>query len=343
LKTIAMAVLPSLLAAACDNQVQPCFMPPSVVQDVRILAVAADAPEVRFDPATFLADPVTLRTLIVRPQIEVPSSSVTWDVCAPRDDSPGCPAGSTVGSNPEWKPDSSITVQVPAHILQESIAADPLRGLRDVRVRVVVHVVGAKPESASALVFFTSRPGPLNQPPAIVGLRAGIDGSPLRDLPANPFFVQLSEARKSALRPVLAPGALEEYESVDLDGRPVLLRERVTYSFFTDASVALGRGLTISAGPVPIIQYRGLDDFEADEPEPGTPDTPDGLFDAVPSRGAFTLGTVGEIWIVARDSRGGTSWLTVPYVAIEERPGCQEPQQVRALTHDCPELQFGCL
>jgi len=336
------AILPALLAVACDQHSDPCFTPPSVVQDVRILAVAADPPAARFDPATGAADPVTMRALIVQPMSEVPSSSVRWELCMPSADFPGCPPGSTVASDPEWKPESSLVVQVPAALLQQSMAADPLRGLRDVRVRVVLHVAAARPESATALLFFSSGRAPLNRAPTIVGLRVGRDGSPLQDIPSGNFFLPLSETKKSALRHVLAPGGLEEYDSIDLAGNQVRLRERVTYSFYTDASVALGRGLVVNAGPNPVVQFRGLDDFEADEPEPGTPDTPEGLFDAVPAHSEAIVGSHGKVWIVARDSRGGTSWLSVPYLAVEERPGCLLPLAERARNHTCPELQFGC-
>ncbi|MFL5423539.1 MAG: hypothetical protein ACJ783_00780, partial [Myxococcales bacterium] len=269
-----------------------------------------------------------------QPGLEVRSSSVTWELCAPSDTDPGCPPGSAVASDPEWGPQSSVRVQVPSALLRQSIAADPLHGLRDVRVRVVVRVAGAA--RASALLFFSSAPGPLNRAPAMIGLRTGRDGNPLQDLPPTGLFLQLSEQHTNALRPVLAPDALEDYDSVDLAGNPVHLRERVTYSFYSDATLALGRGLTLRLGDVPVVIYRGLDDFEADEPEPGTPDTPEGLFLAVPIHAG---GSSGIVWIVARDSRGGISWMSVPYSAAEERPGCTGPPPHSA----CPELKFGCV
>ncbi|MFL5246408.1 MAG: hypothetical protein ACJ79V_01185, partial [Myxococcales bacterium] len=73
-----------------------------------------------------------------------------------------------------------------------------------------------------------------------------------------------------------------------------------------------------------------------DEPEPGTPDSPEGLFLAVPVHAG---GSSGIVWIVARDSRGGISWMSVPYSAAEERPGCTGPPPHSG----CPELKFGCL
>ena len=334
-----MRKVPSLaallvLVAACNPIAQPCFTPPSVVEDVRILAVAADPPEARFDPATGIADPVVLHALVVQPGVEVSSSSVTWELCLPSDDAPGCPPGSTIASDPDWKPASSLPLQVPAEIIQRAVAADPLHALRDVRIRAVLHVDGARPPSASTLLFFSSGSGPLNRAPHIVGLRTGRDGAPLADIPMDNPALKLSEQHTNALRPVLEPPALEEYDSVDLAGRPVHVRERVTYSFYADDTVALGRGLVLKQGTIPVVIYRGLDDFEADEPEPGTPDTPQGLFDAVPVHAG---GSGGTVWIVARDSRGATSWISVRYVAIEERANCG------AAGGGCPQLQFGCL
>jgi hypothetical protein len=266
----------------CDQIKDPCFTPPSIVDDVRILAIRADPPEARFDPSTNVADPVTLSALIVRPQLEVRSASVTWDLCAPSEDTPGCPPGSTVLADPEWGPGKSVRVQ-----------------------------------------------------PSMIAVRAGRDGKPLEEIPASNLAIKMSEAHTTAIRPVLADGSLEEYDSIDLAGNPIHLRERVTYSFYTDSSVALGRGLVLKHGAIPVVIYRGLDDFEADEPDPGTPDTPQGLFDAVPVHAG---GNTGSIWIVARDSRGGISWLSIPYVAVEERPECRGPPPHGA----CPELQFGC-
>jgi len=332
LKTIAALVL---LAAACENQVQPCFTPPSVVKDVRILAVGADPPEARYDPITLSADPVDLHALIVAPKAELQLVPVTWELCAPSEDFPGCPPGSAVASDPEWTPGKSLRVQVSPQLIQEAIAADPLRGLRDVRVRAVIQVVGARPASASGLLFFSSRPGPLNRAPVIAGLRSAQVGQPLQDVPPPVFEIDMTVAKMNAVRPVLQAGALEEYDSLDLQGKPVHLRERVTYSFFSSDSMALGRGLELVAGQLPTVAYRGLDDFEADEPDPGTPENGQGLFNAVVvssgnSRGVF--------WIVARDSRGGISWVTVVYQGIEEREQCKCPPPRR----NCAELLYGC-
>ena len=75
---------------------------------------------------------------------------------------------------------------------------------------------------------------------------------------------------------------------------------------------------------------------EADEPPPGTPDPPSGLMvtEAV-QRGSFT----GTMWIVARDSRGATSWMEVPVSAFELDPACTGPPPLQG----CSRLDFACL
>jgi len=330
---LALAMLAGLVA--CENQVQPCFTPPSVVNDVRILAVAADPPEARFDPVTRTADPVDLRALIVVPQGELQLGAVTWELCAPSEDFPGCPPGSAVASDPEWRPGKSLRVQVSPELIQRSIAADRLSGLRDVRVRAVITVAGARPASGSGLLFFSNRPDPVNRAPVIAGLRSAQVGQPLEDIPPPVFELHMTVAKMNAVRPVLQPGALEEYDSLDLQGHPVHLRERITWSFFSSDDLALGRGLQIIAGQLPTVVYRGVDDFEADEPDPGTPESSQGLFNAVVVRPGDGR---GEFWIVVRDSRGGVSWVPVVYQAIEERRECKGTGPNR----NCPQLLFGC-
>jgi len=226
-------------------------------------------------------------------------------------------------------------------LIERSIAADPLHGLRDVRVRAVIHVEGARPEAASALIFFSSGPAPLNTAPVIAAVRTARVGQPLQDLPPDHFLLSLSVAQANAIRPVPRSGSLEEYDSVDLSGTTVRLRERITYSFYANDSLALGRGLVLKQGAIPVVIYRGLDDFEADEPDPGTPDGPQGLFVAVPVRAG---GGSGTVWIVARDSRGAASWVSIPYVAADER-GCGGASPGGGPTpvdSRCPQLQFGC-
>jgi hypothetical protein len=178
----------------------------------------------------------------------------------------------------------------------------------------------------------------LNRAPIIAALRSAEVGQPLADIPPPVFEIPMTVAKMNAVRPVLEPGALEEYDSLDLDGNPVHLRERVTYSFFSSDNLALGRGLELNAGREPTVAYRGLDDFEADEPEPGTPEDPHGLFRAV---AVHSGSRTGLFWIVVRDSRGGVSWTAVSYQAVEKRPDCLKSPPHRP-PDVCPELLFGC-
>src|SRR5947199_4113170 len=108
--------------------------------------------------------------------------------------------------------------------------------------------------------------------------------------------------------PVITTGAMEEYDTFDLDENAVHLQERIRYSFYATPGLSLGRLLLRSVGGN-VVYYPNGTDVEADEPPPGTPDSPGGLMllEAV-KRGGVT----GTIWIVARDSRGAISWLELP-------------------------------
>ena len=141
-------------------------------------------------------------------------------------------------------------------------------------------------------------------------------------------------AQPTGLRPVLAPGAMEEYDTVDLAGHTVHLQERIRYSFYVTPGLNIGRILLRSVGGS-VVSFGNGSDVEADEPPPGTPDPPGGLIllEAV-ERG----GGQGTLWIVARDSRGATSWLEQPVSSVEVDPNCLGPPPLRG----CAQLDFGC-
>jgi hypothetical protein len=133
---------------------------------------------------------------------------------------------------------------------------------------------------------------------------------------------------------VLAPGAVEDYDTVDLAGRAVHLQERIRYSLYVTPGLNVGRILLRNFGPS-VVSFENGSDVEAEEPPPGTPEPPLGvmLLEAV-ERG----GSQGTLWIVARDSRGATDWLEVPVSSVETDPNCQGPPP----RNGCSQLDFGC-
>jgi hypothetical protein len=326
----------ALLAPACVQYSDPCFVPQSKVTDVRVLAISADPPEAAIDPATGAGEPVALRALIVDSHGEVPSSSVTWQLCIPDEDEPGCPEATTAATASGWTPQSSVQLAVPASLIAEAIAADPLHGFGGVRVRAALRVAGAVPAGASTQLIFTSTTSalPKNRAPSIGGLRAAT--YPDEPVPAtidDEHPLSMTVAQPEVIRPVLADGSLEEYDAVDFSGASVHVRERLTWSFYGTPELHVGHLDFTKRGGGGIVVYRGDDDYEADEPEPGLPDPPLGLMWVTPVRRG---GGAATMWIVARDTRGAVAWQKVLVVAIEENPNCG----IRGA--GCPEIDFGC-
>jgi len=325
------AIAAVALAAGCAYA-NPCFTPQSKVGDLRILGIAVDPPEAAVDLATGAVEPVRLRALIAHQGGSQGAFKVSWSVCVPGP-VPICPDGTSFAADGGWTRDSQIERRVPKDLVAAALAADPLRGIAGIRVLAMLRVEGARPAAASTAIIFSSNAGrPRNHPPAMVGLRSAAGGAPLADAP---YPLRLVVGHPAGLRPVLAPGALEEYDTVDFSGSPVHLQERVRYSFYSTPSLPVGRLDPNVIGP-PIVAYGAGSDSEADEPPPGTPDPHDGLIlvEAV-RRESFN----GTLWIVARDSRGAVSWLEVPVSAVEEDPECLIPPPKL----NCAQLEFACL
>jgi hypothetical protein len=144
----------------------------------------------------------------------------------------------------------------------------------------------------------------------LTGIRAAREGFPYS--PSSRDLKMFSES-PNGLRPVLEPGSLEEYDTVDFSGRAVHVRERIRYSFYATSGLFVGRLQHSTTGLA--VYYGNGNDFEADEPDPDAPDPPSGLI-------PLTAMQDGVLWVVARDSRGATAWLTVPVGITAEDPRC---------------------
>jgi len=301
-------------AAACQHP-DPCFTPQSRVTDLRVLGISVDPPDPVADLATGTVEPVRLRALIVDPQGSRGTYQVSWALCVAATDNPGCSGAAVVATNPEWRRDSSVELRVPPGLIAAAVAADPLRGFGGMRVLAELRVEGAKPQAATTPIFTPQGESTLEAPPP-------------------PATMEIVVAQPTGLRPVLAPGAMEEYDTVDLAGHTVHLQERIRYSFYVTPGLNIGRILLRSVGGS-VVSFGNGSDVEADEPPPGTPDPPGGLIllEAV-ERG----GGQGTLWIVARDSRGATSWLEQPVSSVEVDPNCLGPPPLRG----CAQLDFGC-
>jgi hypothetical protein len=321
-----------VVAAACLNGClypDPCFTPASVVSDVRVLAMTVDPAQPRVDLDNGLVEAVQLRALIADSSGSNGVFNVSWAICAAGTDAI-CPDDSVAERDAAWRRDSSVTLRVPLDMMRSALAADPLHGFAGVRILVTLRVSGARPSAASTPLIFALLGKPdVNHAPSIVGVRTARPGYPFG--PASQS-IEMFSGTPYAVRPVLDPAAIEEYDTIDFSGHPVRLRERIRYSFYATPGLAIGR---LQRGPSGlVVAYGAGSDYEADEPEPGTPDPPSGLIPVT------ALARDGAMWIVARDSRGGTAWLEVPIKAPNEEPRCNG--QAFPPLFDCVRASFGC-
>jgi hypothetical protein len=306
------------------------------VTDLRVLGISVDPPDPVADLLTGTVEPVRLRALLVDPQGSRGTYRVSWALCVASLDNPGCPAGVVVATNPEWRRDSSVEVKVPRDLIAAAVAADPLHGFGGMRVLAELRVEGARPGSATTPIIFSQKLAqPRNRPPAMRGLRFTPQGDATFEAPPPPATMEIVVSQPTGLRPLLASGGMEEYDTVDLAGHAVHLQERIHYSFYVTPGLNIGRILLRSVGSS-VVSFNNGNDVEAEEPPAGAPESPGGLMliEAV-QRGGFQ----GTLWIVARDSRAATSWLEVPVSAVELDPNCQGPPPLRG----CSQLDFGCL
>ncbi|MFL5375112.1 MAG: hypothetical protein ACJ78T_14055 [Myxococcales bacterium] len=303
---LAVFVVATCLVAGCTEYSDPCFTPPSVVEDLRVLALSVDPPSPLADLATGSIEPVRLRALYGGTSGTV---DVSWALCVP-ESNPICPEEAIIARNHEWASDSSLEVRVPPDVVAAARAADSLRGAGGIRVLATLRVAGAVPEAASTPIVFVEPGQVRNRAPVLTGMRVAREGFPYE---SSSVRIEMFSESPHGLRPVLEPGSLEDYDTIDFSGRAVHLRERIRYSFYASPGLFIGRlehGITGLA-----VYYGNGNDFEADEPDPGSPEPLSGLI-------PLTAMGNGVLWVVARDSRGATSWLTVPVKVKAEDPRC---------------------
>jgi hypothetical protein len=308
--------------AACTSFYDPCFLPASLVTDLRVLAVSADPPEVLYDPVTFAAPAVRVRALAVDPGSPDDTTQVSVRACVPTSDArcPDTQPWDATKTGTDTAP-AEIPLQISPEQIRAALAADPLAGYGGVRIQVEVQARTdrASTTASKLLVFNPAAPGyEPNHGFLVTGL-ATADGAAYPD----GFALTLPVAETVGLRPLLAPApgmseAAETYEVTDLAGHKVLLRERISYSFFTLAHAQYGPlGHPVAGSDV------------ADEPGPGDPQPEGGLV-----RLTALSAAIGRIWVVARDGRGAEEWASIPVLMPDNR-GC-------SVLHRCPTLDFGC-
>ena len=124
---------------------------------------------------------------------------------------------------------------------------------------------------------------------------------PVEEVVAPGELIHFDRYDTGWLRPVLAPApgatdAVEEFDTTDLAGKRVHVRERITYSFYVPYGEVSGPHTTL-VDPVAYFNPENV----VGEPAPGV--DADGLVGMNTRRPS-----AGLLWLVARDSRGAETW-----------------------------------
>jgi hypothetical protein len=286
----ALAVAALVALAACT----PNFQSQSEVLDLRVLAVAAEPPEAFADLDGGTVQPVTVRVLVADPSPRAPVDA-TASICFPTDNKL-CQLP-RLDLPAQERPDPgelSFTVQAPAPLIIGALQDDRLKGLGGVRVQFSTSVQDGDPHGAATaekVLLYSTQPQALaNHSPRIVQLEVTHASGKVDLVP--PDGTVLLAGEEVGLRPIVGdgPDGPEEYDTVDLTGHNIHLREQLNYSFFARLPGS-------------------FDKDRADEPLPGDPTPPNGIVRFVAPPGTGTL------WIVVRDGRGGLSWFVASWNA----------------------------
>jgi hypothetical protein len=305
-----VTVAPSRLAACCLVLAAACtpdFESASDVRDLRVLAIRQEALEsdggsefadAFVDLTAQTAQDVRIRALVAdaHPQKALAAHG---RVCSPTDsgrcdDVPAFDLGSpAAGVLPEpaieQKPEYRLAI--PPDVVALARQDDRLQGFGGIRVQFSLEAADGDPHDpvmASKILLYTTAPASMrNHNPDVVGLEITRDGAAVTTAGPGGTITVLPGV-EYGLRPVLGAGTsgIEEYDTVDLSGNTIHLRETPRYSFFSTAPI-------------------GFDRDDADEPLPGQPEPTNGI-------ARFTAGAgSGSMWVVARDGRGGIGWISV--------------------------------
>jgi hypothetical protein len=288
-------------AVACT----PDFQSPRDVTDLRVLAIRQEAIEpdgssifadAAVDFATSSVQPVQVTALVADPAPRR-ALTVAGQVCPPTD-SGRCDQGvaltlgSNDGSSPAVEQQPMLPVNIPSQAVAAAQQADDLKGFGGIRVQFSMQADDGDPHGpvlASKILLYTTGPdSSRNHNPAIAALEITLDGQHVETV-SDGETLSLQPGVEYGLRPLLGsgPSGIEEYDTTDLSGNAVHLREEPTYAFFTTAPASVDRDT-------------------ADEPLPDQPQPNNGI-------ARITLnGSSAILWVVVRDGRGGVGWISVP-------------------------------
>jgi hypothetical protein len=286
-RLVAIALL--VLGAGCDAG----FEKQSIVIDLRVLAMRTDPAEVVVDVdpndiAQVVLPPVTLTALVADP-LGPRQVTYTMTACGEhfelRCDDPEVAyklpmaEGTVDGSEPQG------ILQADFALLQAALEEDEFRGLGGIPVviELVLRASDGEEVHAAKRIFYSQRIPERRVPntnPFIGELRAR--GSPFAADP--PLVVGPGETLE--LEPVETPGVRETYVTPTIDGGERTFTENLRYSWLA------------TRGEFSDEMTGGAIDFFGNKPVLKTKWT------APDERGEVSF------WLVQRDERGGTSWIT---------------------------------
>jgi len=294
------------LALACT----PDFESARQVTDLRVLAVRQEALDANGIP-TDLADAFvdfaanTAQRVLVRALVADPHPrrrlTAQAQVCQPTDSGrcEGVPAFAVqpfTAAEPALEETPEYRLDVATDVVKLALEDDRLKGFGGIRVQFWLAADDGDPHGpaeASKLLLYTTAPeASRNGNPKIVELQiTARDGAIVPPDPTSGTF-PISAGVEYGVRPVLGTGraGIEEYDTVDLSGNTIHLREEPRYSFFATLPLDVDRD-------------------DADEPLPGQPQPANGIARFSSGPGTSTM------WVVVRDGRGGIGWISATFTA----------------------------
>jgi hypothetical protein len=303
----ALMLLATFAAAGCGS-----FEDPTIVLDLRVLAMQADHPELVLDfdpeePAAVIpqleANPITVRALVADPGAE---RRLAWDMvaCPPTKDlrcdpeDPSTAIASGVVADPEAAVDLPTgTFVVGLDVLEASVSADSLAGFGGVAFQVQLRVWPEGGDASADAVVASKRiviaprqPAQrvANSNPTLGALLLDKDASmpvtPGRCEDPTAARLEVQPEQEIVLLPVEPEGVRETYVLPTFEGGVRTITENLRYAWLATAgSWSSGE----SGGPI--------DAF-------GNLPTLDSTWTAPEDAGDVRL------WLVQRDERGGLGW-----------------------------------
>jgi hypothetical protein len=279
-----------LLLGACT----PNFQSASQVQDLRVLAVAADPPEAFVDVDGGTVQDVRVAVLVADPS---PRAAVdaSASLCVPTDNLICDQQRIDLPAQHRLDPgEIDFTVSVPAPLLVAALQNDKIKVLNAVAVQFTTAVADGDPAGAATaekvLVYSTSTTP--NHSPRIASVEISRGSGAKEQLPPGGTLL-MGVGEQVGIRPLVGqgPDGAETYTTTDLKGNVITLTEQLNYTVFT----TLGGE---------------WDKDRADEPFATDPTPPFGIvrFDTYAA-------TSGTMWIVVRDGRGGLSWFSANWTS----------------------------